>query len=135
MFTDKEIDYFKSQPLARLATVAPDMQPDTVAVVFEYDGNYFYIGGVNPTHSRKYKNVRAGNTKVSIIIDDMASIKPWKPRGIRIYGEAEFVERKGQFGQGTYLRITPDVSWSWDVERPSLIDGKFIPHKTIHKGK
>lgn len=132
MFAEKEITYFQSQPLARLATVAADGQPDNVAVVFEFDGTYFYIGGIKPDNSRKYKNLRAGNDKVALLIDDMESIRPWKPRGIRIYGTAEFVERDGQFGPGTYMRITPDVSWSSDLVGPALIDGKFKPHKITH---
>ena len=132
MFTNKEINYFNSQPLARLSTVDNDMQPDTAAVVFEYDGSYLYVGGVKPKNTRKYKNVRAGNNKVSLLIDDMESIKPWKPRGIRIYGVAKFVERDGQFGPGVYLRITPDVSWSWNVEGPSMVAGRFLPNKIMH---
>ena len=132
MFTEKEVEYFNSQPLARLATVSEDKQPDAVAVVFEYDGTSFYVGGVKPKNTRKYKNVRAGNTKVALLIDDLESIRPWKPRGIRIYGHAEFVERDGQFGPGIYLRIIPDVSWSWNLEGPSLIDGRFIPNKIVH---
>ena len=132
MFTDKEIAYFQSQPLARLATVSEDGQPDNAAVVFEYDGTYFYVGGVKPKNSRKYKNLRAGNDKVALLIDDMESIQPWKPRGIRIYGTAEFVERSGQFGPGTYMRISPEVSWSWDLVGPAFIDGKFQPNKINH---
>jgi pyridoxamine 5'-phosphate oxidase family protein len=132
MFAEKEIAYFQSQPLARLATVAENGQPDNVAVVFEFDGTFFYVGGVKPDNSRKYKNLRAGNDKVALLIDDMESIRPWKPRGIRIYGTAEFVERDGQFGPGTYMRITPAVSWSSDLVGPALIDGKFKPHKIIH---
>jgi pyridoxamine 5'-phosphate oxidase family protein len=132
MFADKEITYFQSQPLARLATVSEDGQPDNVAVVFEYDGTYFYVGGIKPKNSRKYKNLRAGQNKVALLIDDMESIKPWKPRGIRIYGTAELVERTGQFGPGTYMRITPEVSWSSDLVGPALVDGKFQPNKIVH---
>ncbi|MCK5313539.1 MAG: PPOX class F420-dependent oxidoreductase [Anaerolineales bacterium] len=132
MFVEKEITYFQSQPLARISTVSEDKQPDTAAVIFEYDGTYFYVGGVKPKNTRKYKNVRAGNNQVSLLIDDMESIKPWKPRGIRIYGTADFVERSGQFGSGTYLRITPDVSWSWNIVGPSIIDGRFLPNKIVH---
>jgi pyridoxamine 5'-phosphate oxidase family protein len=132
MFADKEITYFQSQPLARLATVSEDGQPDNVAVVFEYDGTYFYVGGIKPKNSRKYKNLRAGQKKVALLIDDMESIKPWKPRGIRIYGTAELVERTGQFGPGTYMRITPEVSWSSDLVGPALVDGKFQPNKIVH---
>ena len=61
MFAEKEIAYFQSQPLARLATVAEDGQPDNTVLAFEYDGAYFYVGSVKPDSSRKYKNLRAGN--------------------------------------------------------------------------
>lgn len=135
MFAEKEIAYFQSQPLARMATVAEDGQPDNTVLAFEYDGAYFYVGGVKPDNSRKYKNLRAGNDKVALLIDDMESIQPWKPRGIRIYGTAEFVERSGQFGPGTYMRITPEVSWSWDLVGPAMTDGKFQPNKIIHSNQ
>ena len=44
-FTEDEVAYLKSQPLARLATVDADGQPDVVPVGFEFDGTYFYVGG------------------------------------------------------------------------------------------
>ena len=90
------------------------------------------LSNLNSQHLSKYKNVRAGNDKVALLIDDMESIKPWKPRGIRIYGTAEFIERTGQFGPGTYMRITPEVSWSSDLVGPALVDGKFQPNKINH---
>jgi hypothetical protein len=40
MFTEKEIAYLQSQPLARLATVSVDLQPDAVPVGFEFDGQW-----------------------------------------------------------------------------------------------
>ena len=132
MFAEKEVAYFQTQPLARIATVSEDNQPDAAAVTFEYDGTYFYVSGVKPKNTRKYKNVRAGNEKVALLVDDMESIRPWKPRGIRIYGAADFVERDGQFGSGTYMRIAPEVSWSWNLVGPLIIDGKFLPNKIIH---
>jgi pyridoxamine 5'-phosphate oxidase family protein len=132
MFTQKEIAYLNSQPLARLATVAPDGQPDAAPVGFELDGQYLYIGGHNPTHTRKYRNLRAGNHKVALVVDDLESVQPWRPRGIRIYGTAEFVERQGRFGPGIYMRITPVTSWSWGIEEPTFQGPKFGPHKTIH---
>ncbi len=116
MFTDSEIAYIKSQRLIRLATVASNGQPDVAPVGFEFDGQYFYISGRNPTNTRKFRNLRAGNNKVALVMDDLLSIQPWKPRGIRIYGSAEFVERDGMFGHKTYMRITPRTSWSWGIE-------------------
>ena len=125
LFTEKEVAYLASQVLARIATVDPEGQPDVSPVGFEFDGTAIYIGGHNLTNTRKYKNVQAGNRKVALVIDDLPSINPWHPRGIRIYGLAEFVERDGRLGHGTYLRITPRVSWSWNVEGPSV-------HKEYH---
>jgi pyridoxamine 5'-phosphate oxidase family protein len=132
MFTEKEIAYLKSQPLARLATVAPDGQPDVAPVGFEFEGQHIFIGGQNPDNTRKYRNLRAGNRKVALVVDDLESIQPWKPRGVRIYGLAELVEREGRFGPGVYIQITPAVSWSWGVEEPTFQGGKFGPHKIIH---
>lgn len=132
MFTEKEIAYLKSQPLARLATVGLDGQPDVAPVGFEFEAEHIFIGGHNPDNTRKYRNLRAGNHKIALVIDDLESIQPWKPRGIRIYGLAELVEREGRFGPGVYMHITPAVSWSWGIEEPTFQGGKFGPHKTIH---
>ena len=132
MFTEKEIAYLKSQPLARLATVGLDGQPDVAPVGFEFEAQHIFIGGHNPDNTRKYRNLRAGNHKIALVIDDLESIQPWKPRGIRIYGLAELVEREGRFGPGVYMQITPAVSWSWGIEEPTFQGGKFGPHKTIH---
>jgi pyridoxamine 5'-phosphate oxidase family protein len=106
-FSDQEVAYLRSQRLARLATVAPDGQPDVVPVGFEFDERYLYVGGLDPARTRKFRNVQAGNTKVALVVDDLASVRPWSPRYLRIYGTAELVERPGQFGPGPYLRIAP----------------------------
>lgn len=131
MFTESEIAYLKSQMLARLATVSETGQPDAVAVGFEFDGQHFYIGGYNLPATRKYKNIAAGHTKVALVIDDLASVNPWSPRGIRIYGTAEIVEHTGRMGPGEYLRITPSVSWSGNIEAPASKE-KRARNKTIH---
>ena len=132
MFTEKESSYIHSQPLARLATISKELQPDASPVGFEFDGKDFYITGRKLTATRKYKNIEAGYKKVALIIDDLESIEPWKPRGIRIFGTAEIVERSGKLGSGDYLHIIPKVSWSWNIEGPAMVDGKFLPNKTIH---
>ena len=94
MFSEKEIQYLKSQHLARIATASVSsekedkkgfIQPDIVPVGFDFDGEYLYVGGMNILKSTKYKNILKNN-KVAIVIDDLKSIDPWDPRGIRIYG-------------------------------------------------
>jgi pyridoxamine 5'-phosphate oxidase family protein len=117
-FSEEELAYMWSQPLARLATVSPDGQPDVVPVGLEFDGAVFWVGGSGASFldTRKVRNVSAGNQEVALVIDDMVSFDPFIARGIRIYGHAEPpVERVGMVGPGLYMRITPSVSWSWNM--------------------
>lgn len=131
-FTDEEINYLRSQRLARIATVAPDGQPDVTAVGFDFDGAYFYVGTHATTKTRKQRNVEAGNTKVALVIDDLVSTKPWVGRYLRVYGTAEMVERDGHFGPGTYMRITPTISWSLNVEGRVFTDSFPEFRRSVH---
>jgi pyridoxamine 5'-phosphate oxidase family protein len=131
-FTPEEIAYLRSQPLARLATVDPAGAPDAVPVGFEFDGAHFYVGGHHDVpRTRKIRNVRSGNAQVALVVDDLVSTDPWTPRFLRVYGRAEVVERAGRFGPGVYLRITPTVSWSWNLAGAPIDDG-FEPRRTVH---
>ncbi len=47
-FTKKEIEYLKSQRLARIATATKKGEPDIAPVGFDFDGEYFYVGGHMP---------------------------------------------------------------------------------------
>ncbi|MFC9894562.1 PPOX class F420-dependent oxidoreductase [Nocardia sp. NPDC127579] len=116
-FTDAEIGYLRSQPLARLATRATDGQPDVVPVAFEFDDAAIWVGGgATVASTRKARNIIAGNAEVALVVDDLVSLDPFVARGIRIYGHAEPpVERTGLVGPGHYLRITPVRSWSWNL--------------------
>ena len=134
-FTEEEIAYLRTQRLARIATVAADGQPDVMPVGYQFDGAYFYVGGMNPVKTRKFRNVRAGNRQVALVIDDLVSVKPWTVRGLRIYGNAELlVRQQGQFGPGQYLRITPTVSWSWNLEgRPATHNQKTVYRRAVYE--
>lgn len=122
MFTEKELSYLKSQRLARIATVSTNQQPDVAPVGFGFDGEHFYIGGMRQKKTNKYKNVVNGNKKVALVIDDLESLTPWKPRGIKIHGSAEIVEREGQYGP--YIQVTPEKKWSWGIEQPVFEESK-----------
>ena len=117
-FSDDEIAYLQSQPIARFATVNADGQPDVVPLAFEFDGSYIWVGGVGPdvARTRKLRNIGAGRSKVSLVFDDLVSMQPFIARALRVYGDAEpAVERVGMMGPGLYSRITPTVSWSWNL--------------------
>jgi pyridoxamine 5'-phosphate oxidase family protein len=116
VFDETELDYLKSQRLARIATVDDHGQPDNSPVGFTFDGEHFWVGGRNVQASRKYKDVASGHHRVALVIDDLQSVQPWRPRGIRVYGTAEIVQNDDGFiGPGEYLRIRPTTTWSWGL--------------------
>lgn len=122
MLSDAEVNYLKSQRLARVATASAAGVPEVSPVGFEFDGKYFWIGShrqdVFPK-TRRYRNITGGNPRVSIVVDDLASVDPWRPQGIKVSGTAEVMEHNGIFGPGRYIRIRPSLSVSWGIEPPS----------------
>lgn len=84
------IAYLRSQRLGRLATVDGDGAPQNNPVGFRYNDELgtIDIGGLNMGATRKFRNV-AGNPKVAFVVDDLASVQPWRPRCVEIRGRAE----------------------------------------------
>lgn len=118
MFNKEELGYLKSQFLARVATASRNGRPNVAPVGFEFDGKYFYIGSIKQDILRstpRYLNIKSGNRRVALVIDDLVSVDPWKPRGIRVNGVGEIVDHVGEFGKGEYIRIKPTLSWSWGL--------------------
>ncbi|MEV4351642.1 PPOX class F420-dependent oxidoreductase [Actinoplanes sp. NPDC049596] len=135
-FTQQEIDYLRSQPLGRLATVGEHGQPDAVPVAFEFDGASFWVGGPGEQilRTRKFRNVAAGREQVALVVDDLISLQPFSARGIRVYGDADGpIERTGLTGPGYYLRITPTVSWSWNLAGEPAGEKWYDTPKTVHQ--
>ena len=134
ILSQNEIDYLNTQRIARIATVSiisdRPIQPDIVPVGFDFDGEYIYVSGMNILKSTKYKNVLK-NRNVAIVIDDLKTVDPWDPRGIRIYGDADVVTRRGGYmdpsghSEHTYIRIRPIKKWSWGIDEPVFTDEKF----------
>lgn len=76
-----------------------------VPLAFEYDGTCFWIGGsgASVAATRKFRNIKAGHRKVSLVVDDLPSFDPFVARGIRVYGVADDpVERVGLVGDTGY---------------------------------
>ncbi|GAA1443080.1 PPOX class F420-dependent oxidoreductase [Nocardiopsis tropica] len=133
-FTEAETDYLRSQPLARLATVGPGGQPDVVPVAFEFDGAHIWIGGAaSVTRTRKFRNLGDGPGRVALVVDDLVSLEPFVARGIRVYGRAEQpFGRTGMIGPGVFLRVTPTLSWSWNLEGDPVGDEWYPSRRTVH---
>lgn len=137
IFSQNEIEYLNTQRIARIATTSISskngnraVQPDVVPVGFDFDGEFLYVSGMNILKSTKYKNVLK-NRNVAVVIDDLKTVDPWDPRGVRIYGDADVVTRQGGYMDQTghsehpYIRIRPIKKWSWGIDEPVFADGKF----------
>ena len=46
------------------------------------------------------------------------------PRGIKVRGPTEIVERQGRFGVRPYIRIKPEIKWSWGMDEPAIVNGQ-----------
>src|SRR5690349_15658976 len=112
-FSEKEIQYLRGQRLARIATVGGDGAPHVVPVGFRVgpNGDDIEIGGHGLSGSKKWRDLQA-NPRIAVVIDDLASVQPWTPRGIEIRGRAELHDEGGEkIGQGwdkAWTRIVPE---------------------------
>ncbi len=110
VFTDAELNYLTTQRLARLATASSAGVPDVSAVGFEVAGDAILSGGMDITKTVRYRHLRE-NPRATIVIDDLASVDPWQPRGIKVRGRAVLEENNGR----PRIRILPKVIWSWGL--------------------
>jgi hypothetical protein len=84
-------------------------------VAFEYHGKYFYVGShdqSNLLQDLKVPRTSRTEMRVSLVIEYLHLVDPWRPCGIKVRGAAEVIERDGMFGKGSYLRISPQVTIS-----------------------
>ena len=110
VFTPAEVAYLKSQPLMRFASASASGRPDVAPVVFDVDGDHIVTAGFDITHTVRYRNLQT-NPYVSVVVDDLASVDPWSPRGIKVIGTAVIEEIDG----APRFRIIPDVIISWAI--------------------
>lgn len=109
-FTEAEVAYLESQPLMRFATASPTGKPDVAPVTFELDGDDIVTAGFDITHTARYRNIQR-NPQATLVIDDLATVDPWSPRGIKIIGTASIQTIDG----APRFRIEPKVIISWAI--------------------
>ncbi len=110
IFTSAELEYLATQPLMRFATASPEGKPDVAPVVFEVDGDAIVTAGFDIVRTVRYRNIQK-NPRATLVIDDLASLKPWSPRGIKIIGGAMIEEVAG----APRFRIMAEVIISWGI--------------------
>jgi pyridoxamine 5'-phosphate oxidase family protein len=111
--TSRQIEYLASQRLGRLATAGADHKPHVVPTSFRYnpDLGTIDVGGHRVSKTKKYRDVQA-NGWAAIVIDDLLSVDPWRPRMVEVRGRAEAIPSGGEhlgpgFG-GAFIRIHPE---------------------------
>ena len=113
VFRRAELDYLSGgRQLGRIATVGADGTPHVVPVGWIYNAarDAIDIGGRELERSKKFRDV-ARSERAAIVIDDLESTDPWRPRGIEIRGRGEAITLPTPL-----IRIHPERIVSWGLE-------------------
>lgn len=116
VFTDAELSYLHDKRrLGRIATVGQDGTPHVVPVGWTHNRELDTIDvtGRELQQTKKFRDA-ARTGRAAIVIDDLVSTNPFRPRAIEIRGHAEAIAHPE-----TVIRIHPEriVSWGVDPQR------------------
>jgi pyridoxamine 5'-phosphate oxidase family protein len=131
VFSAAEIEYLQSQRLGRLATSGPDGQPHVVPVAFRYtpEQDTIDIGGHGFAQRKKYRDVQH-NPRVAFVVDDLASVEPWRPRMIEIRGMAEIFQDGGSTIQPGFdpemFRVRPRRIVAYGIDGPDQRSARSV---------
>lgn len=113
VFSETELRYLTGgRQLGRLATVGTDGTPHVVPVGWIYNAasDTIDIGGHELERSKKFRDI-ARTGRAAIVIDDLESVDPWRPRGVEVRGRAEAIPLPTPL-----IRIHPERVVSWGLE-------------------
>jgi pyridoxamine 5'-phosphate oxidase family protein len=115
VFTEAELAYLTGgRQLGRIATIGADGTPHVVPVGWIYNAarDTIDIGGRELQRTKKFRDVeRVG--RVAIVIDDLESVDPWRPRAIEVRGRGETIALPTPL-----IRIHPERIISWGLGPP-----------------
>jgi pyridoxamine 5'-phosphate oxidase family protein len=108
-----QLAYLNERRLARIATVGADGSPHVTPVGMwshNPEQESVDVTGRDFAASKKYHDV-ASTARAAIVIDDLASTDPWRPRGIEIRGRAECMTEPHPL-----IRIHLDRVIAWGID-------------------
>jgi pyridoxamine 5'-phosphate oxidase family protein len=114
VFLEVELAYLAGgRQLGRIATVGADGTPHVVPVAWLYNAvrDTIDVGGHELELTKKFRDV-ARTGRAAIVVDDLASTEPWRPRGVEVRGRAEAIAMPTPL-----IRIHPERIVSWGLER------------------
>ena len=112
-FSDAELEYLHGERrLGRIATVGKDGTPHVVPVGWTHNTELdtIDVGGRDFERTKKFRDV-ARSGRAAIVVDDLASTDPWRPRGVEVRGRAEAITEPTPL-----IRIHPERVVSWGLE-------------------
>lgn len=116
-FSEAELSYLSGERrMGRLATADADGLPHVVPIgMWRYnpERGTLDVSGRDLARTHKFRNVQA-NQQAAFVVDDMASIDPWRPRAVMVQGPAEAIEHDVDGGR-SLIRLRPDKIVSWGL--------------------
>jgi pyridoxamine 5'-phosphate oxidase family protein len=112
VFTDDELAYLHGERrLGRVATVGKDGTPHVTPCGWTHNAEQDTIDltGRELDHTKKFRDV-AHSGRAAIVIDDLASVNPWRPRALEVRGRADAISEPEPL-----IRIYPERIISWGV--------------------
>jgi pyridoxamine 5'-phosphate oxidase family protein len=112
VFTAAELGYLTGgRQLGRIATVGADGTPHVVPVGWIYNAarDTIDVTGHELGQTKKFRDV-ARSGRAAIVIDDLQSVDPWRPRAVEIRGRAEAIPLPTPL-----IRIHPERIISWGL--------------------
>jgi pyridoxamine 5'-phosphate oxidase family protein len=113
VFTEAELRYLTGgRQLGRITTVGADGMPHVVPIGWIYNAarDTIDVGGHELEQSKHFRDV-ARSGRAAIVIDDLESTDPWRPRAIEVRGRAEAIALPTPL-----IRFYPERIISWGLE-------------------
>ena len=112
VFTQDELAYLHGERrLARIATVGKDGTPHVVPVGWTHnlERDTIDVTGNELDQTKKFRDV-ARTGRAAVVIDELASINPFRPRAIEVRGHAEAINEPRAL-----IRLHPERIVSWGI--------------------
>ncbi len=112
VFTEAELGYLTGgRQLGRIATVGADGTPHVVPVGWIYNAasDTIDVSGYELAGTKKFRDVER-TERAAIVIDDLQSVDPWRPRGLEVRGRGEAIALPTPL-----IRIHPARIVSWGL--------------------